>query len=276
MVFIRVSFLHTSFIIAQEAHIMIHPVIVITGMPAWARQVESQLSADYRIERCTERAGYVTRLTDWLAAMILVDAGDSDWRFWVSTPKSSPATRRIPIIVAAEDADTRRAAFTAGADFAFDAAELAAQIQSLAQDYARVEDPARIEQLECECQEALPPLAVEGVEQFNAGNYYRQHDLFEAQWVKTEGPVRDLYRAILQVGIAYYQIERSNHRGALKMLLRSVQWLLILPDVCQGVDVRQLREDSFRARAELEAMNPADVHRFDRSLLKPIRIITKD
>jgi predicted metal-dependent hydrolase len=208
--------------------------------------------------------------------MILVDAGDADWRFWVSTPKSSPATRRIPIVVAAEDADARRAAFIAGADFALSAAELTAQIQSLVQEYARVEDPARIEQLECECQEALPPLAVEGIAQFNAGNYYRQHDLFEAQWMKTEGPVRDLYRAILQVGIAYYQIERGNHRGALKMLLRSVQWLLILPDVCQGVDVRQLREDSFRVRAELEAIQPDDIAQFDCSLLKPVRMAAKD
>jgi len=53
----------------------------------------------------------------------------------------------------------------------------------------------------------------------------------------TSGPVRELYRAILQVGIAYYQIERGNHRGALKMLLRSVQWLAMLPDRCQGIDV---------------------------------------
>jgi predicted metal-dependent hydrolase len=252
---------------------MSSPVIVITGTPAWAAQVEAQLSADFRIERCTERTGYVTRLTDWRAAMILVDADAADWGFWVSTPKSSPATRRIPIVVAAEAADNRRAAFTAGADLALSAAELAAQIPALAQEYARVEDPARIEQLECECGEALPPLAVEGIEQFNAGNYYRQHDLFEAQWMKTESPVRDLYRAILQVGIAYYQIERGNHRGALKMLLRSVQWLLILPDVCQGVNVRQLREDSFRVRAELEAMNPEAIAQFDRSLLKPVQKI---
>jgi predicted metal-dependent hydrolase len=77
----------------------------------------------------------------------------------------------------------------------------------------------------------------------------------------------------LQVGIAYYQIERGNHRGALKMLLRSVQWLAILPDACQGIDVRQLREDSQRVRAALEALNPLEIGSFDRALLKPLRII---
>lgn len=251
------------------------PMIVITGTPEWSAMVQAQLGDDYVFAQITERAGYVTRLADARAAMILVDGHDAGWRFWISTPKASPATRRIPIVVAAENAQSRRAAIIAGADFAMSPAELVEQIQTLAQDYARVEDPARLEQLDCECQGALPPLAVQGVEKFNAGEYYRQHDLFEALWVQTEGPVRDLYRAILQIGVAYYQIERGNHRGALKMLLRSVQWLLILPDVCQGVDVRQLRADSARVRAELEAMNPDDIDQFDRRLLKPVHLVTE-
>ena len=89
----------------------------------------------------------------------------------------------------------------------------------------------------------------------------------------TEGPVRNLYQAILQVGIAYFQITRGNHRGALKMLLRSVQWLSMLPDVCQGVDVKQLRQDSYRVRSELERMQPADIDKFDRALLKPVQTL---
>ena len=117
----------------------------------------------------------------------------------------------------------------------------------------------------------VPPLALAGVEKFNAGDYYAQHDLFESLWMQTESPVRDLYRAILQVGVAYYQIERGNGRGALKMLLRSLQWLSALPDVCQGVDVRGLREDSAQVRAELERLLPDRLSAFDRLLFKPLR-----
>ncbi len=40
------------------------------------------------------------------------------------------------------------------------------------------------------------------------------------------GPVRDLYRAILQVGVAYYHITRGNHAGGLRMLRRCVQWFV--------------------------------------------------
>ena len=82
---------------------------------------------------------------------------------------------------------------------------------------------------------------------------------------------RDLYRAILQVGVAYYQIERGNFRGALKMLQRSVQWLHLLPDQCQGIDVAQLRRDSYRVRAELQRLGPDGLAEFDRGLLKCLR-----
>ncbi len=248
-------------------------VIAITGIPAWLEAVKAGLGADYTVQGYRERAGYIARLADQHTAMIIVDGADPDWRFWTTTPKTTPATRRIPVVLVSDDAAQRREALLSGADFVFATDDLPAQIRLLAADHARVPDTKLLDVLECECQEALPPLAVEGVEKFNAGEYYPQHDLFEAQWVQTEGPVRDLYRAVLQVGVAYYQIERGNHRGALKMLLRSVQWLNTLPDVCQGIHVKKLREDAYRVRAELEAMPPEDIARFDRSLLKPLEII---
>ncbi|MBZ0283629.1 MAG: DUF309 domain-containing protein [Anaerolineae bacterium] len=249
--------------------------LIITGSPVWTEAIRLALGRAYTVKQYTERAsGYVARLTDDRAVMILVDGNDADWRFWATTPKTSPATRRIPIVLVSDDQTVQSGALIAGADLTQTPAELLAHISQLLKDYARVPDPEMLEQLGCECNEPLPPLAQQGVEKFNAGEYYPQHDLFEEQWVKTSGPVRDLYRAILQIGVAYYQIERGNHRGALKMLLRSVQWLSMLPDVCQGVDVKQLREDSYRVRAELERMNPANIGQFDRSLLKPVQQIT--
>lgn len=250
---------------------MSKPTIVVVGTAKWAEEVQTRLGGDYAVERYHERAGYVARLTDIHAALILVDGTDDGWRFWTATPKSSPATRRIPILLVSDDANTRQAALTAGADLAFAPDEFSAQSRTLVSDYARVLTAATVEQLDCDCQENLPPLAQQGVEKFNAGEYYKQHDLFEALWMQTDMPVRDLYRAILQVGIAYFQIERGNYRGALKMLLRSVQWLSILPDVCQGVDVAQLRTDSYRVRAELERLGEANIAAFDHRLIQPVK-----
>lgn len=248
------------------------PLIILTGALDWAQPIQQALTESCRVRHETELTGYLARLADTRPALVVVDGADPRWRRWVTTPKTSPAARRIPIILITGDAETRQAALLAGADVTFTPAEFQARPAQIVAEYARQLDPALLQQLDCECQEPLPPLALEGVAKFNAGEYYPQHDLFEAQWVQTPGPVRDLYRAILQVGVAYYQIERGNHRGALKMLLRSLQWLAILPDVCQGIDVRQLREDSTRVRAELERLGPENIAAFDRSLLKPLRL----
>jgi predicted metal-dependent hydrolase len=254
---------------------MLKPKIVIIGRPDWAESIRAQLAADYEVVLYDEPTHYVRRLTDARAALILVDSQDTDWRFWTTTPKSNNATRRIPVLVVADSPALRRDALLSGADLSLASDNLEAQIGRLVRDYARVESTERIAQLDCECDEALPDLARQGVEKFNAGEYYKQHDLFEELWMATDGPVRDLYRAILQVGVAYYQIERGNAVGALKMLLRSVQWLLILPDTCQGIDVRQLREDSFRVRAELEALDPDAIADFDRRLLQPVHLVSE-
>ncbi len=254
---------------------MTDSILILAGSPVWEAVLRRQLEGIYTIIQYTDPKGYVAHLADDHAALIIVDGDQPDWRFWTTTPKTSPATRRIPILLVADAAAVRDAASGAGADMVLSPDELLAQIPQLVIDYARMLDPATAQQLACECQEALPPLAVQAVEKFNAGEYYPQHDLFEEQWMHTTGPVRDLYRAVLQVGIAYYQITKGNHRGAIKMLLRSVQWFALLPDVCQGIDIKQLREDSFRVRAELEQMKPEDIENFDRSLLKPVRLVGK-
>jgi len=254
---------------------MTNAVLIVIGTPAWEVPLRQQLAAHYRVISYTSQNGYVAHLADDHAALILVDGDQPNWRFWTATPKSSSATRRIPIFLIANNANARTSALVNGADLTLTPDELLQQAPQIITNYARVLDPKVAEQLDCECQEALPDLAIEAIKQFNIGEYYHQHDMFEEQWMHTEGPVRDLYRAVLQVGIAYYQITRGNHRGALKMLLRSVQWFALLPDVCQGIDIKQLREDSSRVRTELERMNPADIANFDRSLLKPVRLVEK-
>ncbi len=252
------------------------PLLVLAGIAegsalAWVQTFKNTLQAMYRIAHYDTQAGYVPRLTDDHAALIVVDGDDAGARYWCATAKASPATRRIPVFAITENAERRFDLVIAGADMVLSSAELHKDGTTLINDFARVLDPEHVKQLDCDCKDTLPDLAKQGVEKFNAGEFYPQHDLFEELWMATESPVRDLYRAILQVGVAYYQIERGNHRGARKMLLRSVQWLSILPDVCQGIDVKALREDSARVRFALEHLPEDEIDAFDRGLLQPIK-----
>ncbi len=249
------------------------PIIVI-GEPAWRADVADVAAAvGHPIIEINQRDGYVPALVETHAAIILVDGADPDWAFWCSTPKASPAARRIPIVLITKDDALTEASTRHGADFTLPSRAIPMQLAELIQDAGRANPAAVVQALLTPCAEPLPETAREAITLFNAGQYYKQHDLLEAQWMQETRPIRDLYRAILQVGIAYYQVERGNQRGAIKMLLRSMQWLNILPDVCQGVDIATLRSDARAVLAALEVHTDADLSTFDMSLLRPVKLM---
>lgn len=236
-----------------------HPVAVIVGAPAWTPDAIRLLhAAGLRAQALDGHVPYLERLREMHPALILVNGDAPEWASWVAIPKVRQETRRIPLIVIAADPDRETPVLNAGADRFLAADSLAETLPAAIEGLARLPDAARQAQLACQCAEPMPPLGREGIARFNAGDYYAQHDLFEALWMAEPGPVRDLYRAILQVGVAYHHITRGNPRGAIKMLRRSAQWFASLPDICQGVDVRRLREDAIAVEAALRAADGAD------------------
>lgn len=247
------------------------PVVIVCLSHSDALAVLPDNQKDISVLALVDAATFMPALIENRAALAVVDAEHPAAHSSILTAKTSAATRRIPIVLVSADAAVRAQAIAAGAELALDRAELAARLSTIIRELARVPTPETLAQLDCACAQPLPPLAAAGVEAFNRGAYYQQHDLFEELWVATEGPIRDLYRAILQVGVAYYQLERGNFRGALKMLQRSVQWLYPLPDTCQNLDVAALRRDSYAVRAELQRLGADRLSEFDRSLLKPLR-----
>jgi hypothetical protein len=250
--------------------------IVIIGSPNWGDAVRKILeSAGYMLKQYSERTGYVTRLVDDLATLILVDGDTQEWEFWATAPKTSPATRRIPVVVIGTRVGLAEDAARCGADRALTPDALIQSAAGLANEMARLPDQTLLAELDCQCQEPMPAEGLLALAKFNAGEYYEQHDRFEHLWMVEQGPVRDLYRAILQVGVAYYQVTRGNLRGARKMLLRSIPWLALLPDACQGVDVAQLRRDADTVRAELDRVGD-DAAQFEKSLLKGVRKVTRN
>ncbi len=247
------------------------PAAIVCASPYDAFRDRLAAIPDFVLISVADPADYLPALIENRAALSLIDARQSAARALILSTKTNAATRRIPIVLVSDAAPARAEAIQAGADRALNWRELSRQLPAILDELARVPSPEWLALLDCQCDEPLPGLAVAGAQAFNRGEFYQQHDLFEAQWVATAGPVRDLYRAILQVGVAYYQLERGNYRGALKMLQRSVQWLHLLPDTCQGIDVAALRRDSYAVRAELQRLGEGGLSVFDRSLLKPLR-----
>jgi predicted metal-dependent hydrolase len=247
------------------------PTIVITGAARWADELPAL--PGFEVGRLTSPERVAPQLVDMGAVLVLVDGDGDDWESYAAGAKASPATRRIPVFVVVRSGEMTDAPSPTTVDGTITVERLLADPAAFVSEHAALPEPDVTAQLADECGQPLPPLAVQGIEKFNNREFYPQHDLFEELWMDTDGPVRDLYQAILQVGVAYYQIERGNYRGARKIILRGVAMLNKLPDVCQSVDVAGLRADAERVRDALAEITPEEIASFDRSLLRPVRLL---
>lgn len=121
-----------------------------------------------------------------------------------------------------------------------------------------------------DCEAFLHPAAAEGLRLFNRGEYFEAHEALETAWKAETGPIRELYRGILQIAVTYLHITRSNFDGAVKVYGRSQRWITPWPEVCRGIEVGRLRRDAEAVMAELHRLGRARLSTFDRNLLKPI------
>lgn len=121
------------------------------------------------------------------------------------------------------------------------------------------------------CNGDLHPKAVEGIRLFNAGEFFEAHEELETAWRDETGEVRELYRGILQVAVAYLHITRGNYEGAVKVYGRSLKWTQGWSDVCRGINLKRLRDDAEAAINELERLGKEKIGEFDRSFFKPIQ-----
>jgi predicted metal-dependent hydrolase len=123
------------------------------------------------------------------------------------------------------------------------------------------------------CDEPPPPLLLEGIAQFNRGEFFKQHETLEDLWRSEPRDVRRLYQGILQVGVALYQIRRTNHHGAVYMLTRGAAYLRPFTPRCQTVDVEDLLTQAARILNAVERLGPNALEHFDWTLAARVRLV---
>lgn len=267
---------------AQPAATSPHgPIIALVGddeLRAPIRELADELDTD--VIWSLDVAGVVSRVVELRPAVLLVDLRhDADrWPDIVRALKSNPATRRLAVIGFAKglDDELRAAAEAVIFDEVFEAADdprggLLTSLPTRVKAYARQADDDLRAALEAPCQQPMPQLVYQALQEFNNGHYYEAHEDLEHAWMDEEHEVRNLYQGILQAGVAYYQIRRGNYWGAVKMFLRAFQWLSAMPDECHGIDVAKLRRDARQVWRELESLGPDNIEAFDSSLFQPVR-----
>ena len=123
------------------------------------------------------------------------------------------------------------------------------------------------------CDEPPPPQLLEGIEQFNRGEFFEQHETLELLWRAERRDVRYLYQGILQIGVAFHQLRRLNHHGTVYLLTRGPHYLAPFAPRCQRVDVQALVDDAAAALREVERLGPHRLAEFDWSLTPKVRLI---
>lgn len=121
-----------------------------------------------------------------------------------------------------------------------------------------------------DCVGEIHPAAIEGMKLFNTGEYWLAHEYLEQAWIEEHGPIRDLYRGILQTAVVYLHVTRANYKGAIKVDLRVQKWISPWPKVCRGIQVGQLRTGLAAIIEEVKHLGPDRLSGFNRSLLKPV------
>src|SRR6202795_3170172 len=122
------------------------------------------------------------------------------------------------------------------------------------------------------CGEPPPLLLLEGIAQFNRGEYFEQHETLELLWRAERRDVRRLYQGILQIGVAFHHLRRRNHHGAVYMLTRGARYLAPSAPRCQGVDVAALLGDAAAALAEIDRLGPDRLGDFNWQLAPRVRL----
>ena len=124
------------------------------------------------------------------------------------------------------------------------------------------------------CAESPPALLLDGIAQFNRGEFFEQHETLEDLWRSEPRRVRELYQGILQIGVAMYHIKRRNHHGTIYMLTRGSNYLRPFTPTCQSVDVAHLLAQATQVLDAVEQLGPAKLDEFDWILAPHVRLVS--
>jgi len=219
-----------------------------------------------------DQAAFLTALRDGARLVIIDSSADNvPWMEWVRAAKDDQTAEAVPILAfgSHKDIELRNRALGAGVDRYLARSNFSEGLVEFVAAAVRetTGDP---------CGEPLPEGVLRGIAEFNAGQYFEQHETLELVWRAELRPIRDLYRGVLQIGVGCLQVERGNAIGALKMIDRAVKWLQPFRPACQGIDVDRLLADAARLHEAIEHAGADHIDGVDRRLFPKVQFKMTD
>jgi uncharacterized protein len=100
---------------------------------------------------------------------------------------------------------------------------------------------------------------LDGIAQFNRGDYFEAHEVWEDLWHDTTGPDRRFYQGLIQAAVAVYHAGNGNARGARRLFHSGRKYMSGYPKVHLGLDVAGFWAELERALADCLSEPAADV-----------------
>jgi predicted metal-dependent hydrolase len=119
-----------------------------------------------------------------------------------------------------------------------------------------------------------PSLLLQGLEEFNRGEFIECHESLERLWISQPGPVRQLYKGILQIGVAFHHLQEQRYQPVVTLLGSGCEYLGPFASACLGVDISELVASSTRCLVEVRDLGPDRLDEFDWSLVPTIETKT--
>jgi predicted metal-dependent hydrolase len=124
------------------------------------------------------------------------------------------------------------------------------------------------------CAAPAPAELAKAIHEFNAGEFFEQHETLELLWRATPDEIRHLYEGILQIGVGFHHLlKKRNFHGAAVKLDHGIRLLEAFPAVCHGVDVGRLRREATAARAHLLELGQSGLDRFDKARIPRVHLV---
>lgn len=120
------------------------------------------------------------------------------------------------------------------------------------------------------CGEVPSPEFIQGVGEFNRGEFFEAHETLELIWKEETDPLRYLYQGILQIGVGFYHLSRGNYKGAIALWERGLRLLEPFRNGCLGVDVVRLMEETSSCRDTVKALGQGRLHEFELTLIPKV------
>ena len=94
-----------------------------------------------------------------------------------------------------------------------------------------------------------PPRYLEFVRLFNEKKFFEAHEILEAEWRETSGPLREFYQGLIQIAAAWVHRQKHNPIGAQNLFDKAGRHLAGYERKILGLDWPALLEASKRAGA---------------------------